>query len=94
MPFVNAAPNFECTGVISGFVLGEGTLLAPSITRGVLFAQEGKFPSRLRRAIDPASQPLARSWKFHNLLRGFYWQAWGILTATMMQNPTAVLCSR
>ncbi len=74
MPFVDAAPNFERPGVISGFVLGQGILLTPTFTRGVLFAQGAIYRPAEAPGL-PAAPPLRMSWLFYNAIGGFYWQA-------------------
>lgn len=72
MPQVDAAPNFERAGVISGFVLSLGSGLTPAITRGVLFAQGTMY--RPESAPNLPEAPVsAMSWLFYNSSSGFYW---------------------
>lgn len=71
---VDAAPNFERAGVISGFVLSVGSGLTPAITRGVLFAGGVMYRPSLPPALStaPSSQ---QSWLFYHNGTGFYWSA-------------------
>lgn len=66
-------------GVVSGFTLGLGANLTPSLTAGVLFAQGAIYaPSAPAVPAAPAS---ATSYLFYNSTTGFYWQA-GAVGAT------------
>lgn len=70
---VYAAPNFERAGVIAGFVLGVGTGLAPSLTKGVLITQGNMH----RPDTDPvlADAPASQlTYLWCNATNGFYWR--------------------
>lgn len=59
-------------GVVSGFTLGTGTNLAPSLTAGVLFAQGAIYAPSGAPGIPPAPAS-ATSYLFYNSGQGFYW---------------------
>jgi hypothetical protein len=70
---IEVAPNFERKGVIAGFVLGVGSGLAPSITKGALFAQGILYRPAEAPAL-PAAPAGQMSWLYYNSITGFYWQ--------------------
>ncbi len=73
--YVNAAPNFERTNVIGGFVLSPpASGLTPAITIGVLFAQGIMYRPDLPPVL-PSAPPNQRSWLYYNSIGGFYWRA-------------------
>ncbi|KKL63302.1 hypothetical protein LCGC14_2176470, partial [marine sediment metagenome] len=72
MPYVDAAPNIERAGVISGFTLGIGSLLTPTISRGALFAQ-GTIYRPATAPTLPSAPSMQQSWLFYNSTNGFYW---------------------
>ncbi len=74
MFLVDAAPNIERAGVVSGWVLSPGVGLAPGITRGVLFAQGAIYRPAVAPGL-PAAPASAQSWLFFNTFSGFYWAA-------------------
>lgn len=82
-------------GVVSGFALGLGANLTPSLTAGVLFAQGAIYaPSAPAVPAAPAS---ATSYLFYNSTAGFYWQAGAVgaaagdaLIGTATTSATAV----
>lgn len=61
-------------GVASGFTLGTGANLTPSLTTGVLFAQGTIFAPSTTPAVSPAPAS-STSYLFYNSTTGFYWQA-------------------
>lgn len=61
-------------GVVSGFTLGTGTNLTPSLTAGVLFAQGARYAPSGTPAV-PAAPASATSYLFYNSTSGFYWQS-------------------
>ncbi len=61
-------------GVASGFTLGTGTNLTPSLTAGVLFAQGAIYAPAAAPGI-PAAPASRTSYLFYNSTTGFYWQA-------------------
>jgi hypothetical protein len=61
-------------GVVSGFTLGTGTNLTPSLTGGELFAQGGIYAPTLTPAI-PAAPASTTSYLFYNSGQGFYWSS-------------------
>jgi hypothetical protein len=61
-------------GVASGFTLGTGTNLTPSLTTGVLFAQGALFAPTTTPAV-PAAPASATSYLFYNTGSGFYWSS-------------------
>jgi hypothetical protein len=69
--FIDTAPNFERPGVVTGFVLGVGSGLTPSVSKGVLFAQGAIYRPAAAPAL-PAAPASQQSWLFYNALGGFY----------------------
>lgn len=61
-------------GVVSGFTLGTGANLTPSITTGVLFAQGAIYAPAAAPGITPAPAS-ATSYLFYNSGQGFYWSS-------------------
>jgi len=78
MTVVYAAPNFERTGVVAGFVLsrdGYFELLGmriPAISRGVLFAQGAMYRPAVAPTL-PEADANQQSWLYYNSSTGFYW---------------------
>jgi hypothetical protein len=77
MAVVYAAPNFERTGVVAGFVLLDPLLpgslgRSPQISGGVLFAQGVMYRTHEAFPLEeaPANQ---QSWLFRHSVGGFYW---------------------
>jgi hypothetical protein len=61
-------------GVVSGFTLGTGTNLTPSLTAGVLFAQGAIYAPSGTPGVPPAPAS-ATSYLFYNSGQGFYWSS-------------------
>lgn len=68
------------SGVASGFTLGTGTNLTPSLTAGVLFAQGTIYAPASAPGV-PAAPASATSYLFYNSATGFYWQASAVAAA-------------
>jgi hypothetical protein len=66
-------------GVVSGFTLGTGTNLTPSLGAGVLFAQGSIYAPLGTPAVPPAPAG-ATSYLFYNSGQGFYWSSSGVGT--------------
>jgi hypothetical protein len=61
-------------GVVSGFTLGTGVNLTPSLTAGVLFAQGAIYAPSGTPAVPPAPAS-ATSYLFYTSGSGFYWSS-------------------
>jgi hypothetical protein len=61
-------------GVVSGFTLGTGANLTPSLTTGVLFAQGALYAPSTTPAV-PAAPASGTSYLFYNSSAGFYSQS-------------------
>lgn len=70
----SVAAQLGMNGVVSGFTLGTGVNLTPSLTAGVLFAQGAIYAPSSAPGI-PAAPASATSYLFYNSSTGFYWQA-------------------
>lgn len=68
------AGALEINGVVSGFTLGNGVNLTPSLTAGVLFAQSTIYAPASAPGV-PAAPASATSYLFFNSTAGFYWQS-------------------
>jgi hypothetical protein len=68
------AGELGINGVVSGFTLGTGTNLTPSITAGVLFAQGALYAPSAAPGISPAPAS-STSYLFYNSGSGFYWSS-------------------
>jgi hypothetical protein len=67
-------------GVVSGFTLGTGANLTPSLTAGVLFAQGAIYAPSGTPAV-PAAPASATSYLFYNTGSGFYWSSSAVGTS-------------